>query len=274
MTQSSHDPSLDPVIEVHDLVVQYGDRVVLDGLSFTIPRGKIFVILGGSGSGKSTLLRNLVGLMRPTSGRIVIEGRDFAAMSDAERREVRKGMGMCFQGSALFNSMTVAENVSLPLLEHTQLERSTIDIVARMKLDLVGLSGTEDYLPAQLSGGMKKRAGLARAMAMDPTIIFYDEPSAGLDPIAAAGLDDLIRRLQSTFNLTSIVVTHEMESVRQIADQVLVLHKGQIAALGSLDEVMASDHPFVEQFFARRPNPEDDGGPAYLRSLTGTRFQP
>jgi phospholipid/cholesterol/gamma-HCH transport system ATP-binding protein len=167
------------IIEVRDLVVKYGDRVVLKGINFKVRRGETFVILGGSGCGKSTLLRNLVGLMRPHSGQILINGQDFTGMSDDERVAMRKRMGMCFQGSALLNSISVADNVALPLREHTKLEESTIEIMTKIKLELVGLGGFGDFLPSALSGGMKKRAGLARAMAMDPEIIFYDEPSAG-----------------------------------------------------------------------------------------------
>lgn len=258
----------DSVIEVQDLVVKYGDRIVLDGINLTIRRGEVFVILGGSGCGKSTLLRNLVGLMRPHSGRILINGQDFTNMSDDERLRVRKRMGMCFQGSALFNSMTVAENVALPLREHTKLEDSTIDIMTRIKLELVGLGGAGDKLPAQLSGGMKKRAGLARAMAMDPEMIFYDEPSAGLDPIVASGLDALIRKLQSTFNLTSIVVTHEMASVEQIADTVCMLKDGKVVGVGSYEQIRGLNHPFVNQFFGRRPDEESENHEEYIRTLT------
>lgn len=258
-----------PIIDVRGLVVKYGDRTVLNDVNFSVNRGEIFVILGGSGCGKSTLLRNLVGLMRPYGGQILINGQDFTAMDAAARTEIRKRMGMCFQGSALFNSMSVADNVALPLREHTRLEESTIEIMTKIKLELVGLGGFGNYMPAELSGGMKKRAGLARAMAMDPEIIFYDEPSAGLDPIVGAGLDMLIRKMQHTFNLTSIVVTHEMESVKLIADRVLMLDKGQVIGLGSLEELRDLDHPFAQQFFARRPNEEGGDDEAYLRELTG-----
>ncbi|MCX5758731.1 MAG: ATP-binding cassette domain-containing protein, partial [Candidatus Hydrogenedentes bacterium] len=197
--------------------------------------------------------RNLVGLMRPHAGRIFINGQDFTAMRDDERIAVRKRMGLCFQGAALFNSMTVGDNVALPLREHTKLEESTIAIMAKIKLELVGLGGFEDFMPAELSGGMKKRAGLARAMAMDPEMIFYDEPSAGLDPIVAAGLDELIRKMQNTFNLTSVVVTHEMASVNRIADRVCILKDGRIVEIGAPDEIRASQHPFVKQFLLRQP---------------------
>jgi len=259
----------EPIIAVENLVVRYGDRTVLDGVTFEIHRGEIFVILGGSGSGKTTLIRNLVGLMRPNSGRILVKGEDFTSMDEDDRIERRKRMGMCFQGSALLNSISVGENVALPLREHTKLEESTIEIMTKIKLELVGLGGFENYLPSELSGGMKKRAGIARAMAMDPEIIFYDEPSAGLDPIVAAGIDVLIRKMQETFKLSSVVVTHEMESVRMIADTVCMLEGGRVAGIGSLDELENSDHPYIQQFFARRPSDEDASDSAYARALTG-----
>ncbi|MCK5862875.1 MAG: ABC transporter ATP-binding protein [Candidatus Hydrogenedentes bacterium] len=261
--------SADNIIEVRDLVVQYGDHTVINEISFNVRRGEIFVILGGSGCGKSTLLRNLVGLMKPSKGTIAINGEDFTAMKDSERSLVRKHMGMCFQGSALFNSMTVGDNVALPLREHTQLEESTIEIMTRIKLELVGLGEFADYLPSELSGGMKKRAGLARAMAMDPEIIFYDEPSAGLDPIVAAGLDELIRQMQNTFNVTSIVVTHELESVKMIADRVCMLEKGHIIGIGSLEEIRNIDHPYVKRFFARKSQPESASDNTYFQTMTG-----
>ena len=263
--------AVDNLIEVTDLVVKYGDRTVLDGISFTVPRGETFIILGGSGSGKSTLLRNLVGLMRPYSGCIMFDGKDFTQMSDNDRLQMRKKMGMCFQGSALFGSMSVADNVAMPLLEHTNLEGSTIDIMVKIKLELVGLGGFEHYMPSELSGGMRKRAGLARAMAMDPEVIFYDEPSAGLDPIVGAGLDMLILKLKKTFNLTSVVVTHELASVEIIADRVCMLDQGRVAEIGTLDEVKRSSNAYVQQFFERRPSEEGEDDARYLKSLTGDR---
>ncbi|MDP7638913.1 MAG: ATP-binding cassette domain-containing protein, partial [Candidatus Hydrogenedentes bacterium] len=197
----------DIIVDVNDLVVKYGDRTVLQDIDIQIHRGETFVILGGSGCGKSTLLRNLSGLMRPHSGQIMLDGQDFTAMSDDERVSVRKKIGMCFQGSALFGSMTVGENVALPLREHTKLESSIIDIMVKIKLELVGLSGFEDYMPSELSGGMKKRVGLARAMAMDPEILFCDEPGAGLDPITAAEIDQLLLTVNESLGTTLVVVT-------------------------------------------------------------------
>ena len=259
----------DSIISVEDLVVRYGDRTVLDGVTFNVRQGEVFVILGGSGSGKTTLLRNLVGLMRPAAGRIRIKGEDFTAMTEDERIELRKKMGMSFQSSALLESLSLADNVALPLREHTALEESTIDIMTKIKLELVGLGGFEDYLPSELSGGMRKRAGIARAMAMDPEFIFYDEPSAGLDPIVAAGIDGLIRKLQETFKITSVVVTHEMESVRLIADTVCMLKGGKIVGMGALEELERSHHPYVQQFFARRADDDESSESAYARSLAG-----
>src|SRR5262249_29124943 len=177
--------SSENAVVVRDLRVQYGKREILHGINFTVPANETLVILGGSGSGKSTLLRTLVGLEKPSSGEIWIRGKNFAGIPEVERDELRKKMGMSFQSGALFGSMTVGENVALPLREHTQLDESTIQIIVRLKLDQVGLSGFENYMPAQLSGGMKKRAAIARALAMDPEILFFDEPSAGLDPIIA-----------------------------------------------------------------------------------------
>lgn len=260
----------EPILVVENLVARYGDRTVLEDVSFTVRRGEILVILGGSGSGKTTLLRCLVGLKRPSSGRILLMGEDFTALSEERRLELRQRMGMCFQGSALLGSLTVGDNVALPLREHTRLEEPTIEIMTRIKLNLVGLTGFEGYLPSELSGGMKKRAGIARATILDPEIIFYDEPSAGLDPIVAAGLDQLIRKMQEAFGLTSVVVTHEMESVRLIADRICMLHRGRVVGLGTLEELERSEHPYVRQFFARRP---DDGAGAdsdFVRSLTGS----
>ena len=197
-----------PAIAVKDLRVAYGEREILHGISFKVRAGETMVILGGSGSGKSTLLRTLVGLEQPTSGEIRLRGKNLQQIMDAEWHELRKHIGISFQSGALFGSMSVAENVSLPLREHTRLDQSTIDIMVRLKLDQVGLRGFEDYMPSQLSGGMKKRAAVARAMAMDPEILFFDEPSAGLDPIIAAGIDELLLRLKQAFRITIVVVAH------------------------------------------------------------------
>jgi len=258
-----------PAISVRDLKVKYGEREILHGISFDAPVGQTLVILGGSGSGKSTLLRTLVGLEKPSAGTISIRGRDFAAMGESERDELRKKMGMSFQGGALFGSMTVAENVALPLREHTKLDESTIEIMVRLKLSQVGLSGFENYMPAQLSGGMKKRAAIARALAMDPEVLFFDEPSAGLDPIIAAGIDDLILKLKQAFRITILVVTHELSSAFLIADRMILLIKGLIVADGTPEEFRQSTQPRVRQFLDRVPEKELTAEIDYLQMLTG-----
>jgi phospholipid/cholesterol/gamma-HCH transport system ATP-binding protein len=258
-----------PMISLRDLRVSYGGgREILHGISFDVQRGETLVILGGSGSGKSTLLRTLVGLEKPSSGEVRIRGKNFAAISDADRDEIRKRLGMSFQGGALFGSMTVGENVALPLREHTKLEDSTVEIMVRLKLDQVGLSGFEDFLPSQLSGGMKKRAAVARALAMDPEILFFDEPSAGLDPIIAAGIDQLILELKRAFHMTIIVVTHELASAFLIADRMVLINKGDVVAIGTAEEMKNSKHPRVRQFLDRVPEPAVAQELDYLQMLT------
>ena len=261
-------PQPEPVISLRDLRVSYGDREILHGISFDVLQGETLVILGGSGSGKSTLLRTLVGLEKPSAGQIFIKGRDLAKTSAAEMDEIRRKMGMSFQGGALFGSMTVGENVALPLEEHTKLEPSTVEIMVRLKLDQVGLSGFEDFLPSQLSGGMKKRAAVARALAMDPEILFFDEPSAGLDPIIAAGIDQLILELKKAFHMTIIVVTHELASAFLIADRMVLINKGDVVALGTTEEMKNSKHPKVRQFLDRIPEPAVAQELDYLQMLT------
>jgi phospholipid/cholesterol/gamma-HCH transport system ATP-binding protein len=267
--QTSTRDSGDVAISVRDLRVRYGTREILHGVNFEVPSGETLVIMGGSGCGKSTLLRTLVGLERPSSGEILIHGKNFAAMPDEERDELLKKMGMSFQSGALFGAMTVGENVALPLKEHTKLDDSTIEIMVRLKLDQVGLSGFENYMPAQLSGGMKKRAAIARALAMDPEILFFDEPSAGLDPIIAAGLDELILKLKKAFRITILVVTHELASAFLIADRMILLDKGYVAASGTPQELRANTNPRVRQFLDRVPEPEVSAEIDYLQMLTG-----
>ena len=257
-----------PMISLRDLRVSYDGREILHGINFDVQRGETLVILGGSGSGKSTLLRTLVGLEIPSSGEVWIRGKNFVAISDAERDEIRKKLGMSFQGGALFGSMTVGENVALPLREHTKLEEPTVEIMVRLKLDQVGLSGFEDFLPSQLSGGMKKRAAVARALAMDPEILFFDEPSAGLDPIIAAGIDQLILELKKAFHMTIIVVTHELASAFLIADRMVLINKGDLVASGTVAEMQSSKHPRVRQFLDRVPEPAVAQELDYLQMLT------
>ena len=259
------------MISLRDLRVSYGEREILHGINFDVMRGETLVILGGSGSGKSTLLRTLVGLERPSSGQIWIKGQDIAAISQAEMDEIRKKIGMSFQGGALFGSMTVGENVALPLREHTRLEDSTIEIMLRLKLEQVGLEGFEYYMPSQLSGGMKKRAAVARALAMDPEILFFDEPSAGLDPIIAAGIDQLILELKKAFRMTIIVVTHELASAFLIADRMVLIDKGNVVAIGPTEEMRQSTQPRVRQFLDRVAEPEVARELDYLQMLTEER---
>ena len=256
------------MISLRNLRVSYGEREILHGIGFDVMRGETLVILGGSGSGKSTLLRTLVGLERPSSGEIWLKGKNIAAISSGEMDEIRKKIGMSFQGGALFGSMTVGENVALPLREHTKLEDSTIEIILRLKLDQVGLSGYENYMPSQLSGGMKKRAAVARALAMDPEILFFDEPSAGLDPIIAAGVDQLILELKQAFHMTIIVVTHELASAFLIADRMVLIDKGNVVAIGTTETMRSSTHPRVRQFLDRIAEPAVSEELDYLQMLT------
>ncbi|OHE54773.1 MAG: ABC transporter ATP-binding protein [Thermodesulfovibrio sp. RBG_19FT_COMBO_42_12] len=260
---------METAIEVIGLVTHYGDREILKNISISIPRGMTTVILGGSGCGKSTLLKHLIGLLKPTKGKILTDGKDITLMKEEELNEVRKKMGVLFQGAALLNSMTLSDNVALPMREHTKLKESTMQIMVRMKLDLVDLSGFEDFYPSQLSGGMKKRAGLARAMALDPEFLFFDEPSAGLDPVTAAGLDELILRLKDVFKMTIIVVTHELPSVFTIADYVIMLDAGEVIFSGTLDELRASDNPRIRMFLERKPEKEKYSPEDYFRIIAG-----
>lgn len=272
MPQNANEPvQSGPVISVRDLRVKYGEQEILHGINFEVERSQTLVILGGSGSGKSTLLRTLVGLEKPSAGQIWMKGQDIAAISRAELDAIRKKIGMSFQGGALFGSMTVGENVALPLREHTNLEESTIEIIVRLKLDQVGLAGFEDYMPSELSGGMKKRAAVARAMAMDSEILFFDEPSAGLDPIIAAGIDHLILQLKRAFHMTMIVVTHELASAFLIADQMMLIDKGEILVFGTPGEIRSSTQPRVRQFLDRVAEPEVSQELDYLQMLTEDR---
>jgi phospholipid/cholesterol/gamma-HCH transport system ATP-binding protein len=238
-------------------------------MSFSIPKGMTTVIIGGSGCGKSTLLKHLIGLLKPTKGKIMINGKDITIMDEDELNEVRKRTGVLFQGSALLNSMTVLDNVALPMREHTKLKESTMQIMVRMKLDLVDLSGFENFYPSQLSGGMKKRAGLARAMALDPEMLFFDEPSAGLDPVTAAGLDELIVKLKNVFKMTIIVVTHELASVFTIADYVIMLDAGEVIFTGTIEELKASTHPRIRMFLERKPETEKYSPEDYFKVIAG-----
>jgi phospholipid/cholesterol/gamma-HCH transport system ATP-binding protein len=236
------------------VVVSYDGRRVLDGVNLDISRGETMVLLGGSGSGKSTLLRQMIGLERPQSGQILVNGVDIAKCTLRELKKVRRSIGVAFQNSALFNSMSVEDNVALALREHTQLAESTIRLMTWMKLAVVGLAEFGKLSPQSLSGGMKKRAAVARALSLDPEILVFDEPSAGLDPIVAAELDELILGLKRAFNMTVVVVTHEMASAFRIADRMAMLYKGALIAVGTKEELQNSSHPRIRQFFDRVPD--------------------
>ena len=237
-----------PSIEVRHVAKTFGPRHVLKDINFTVPTGKTTVIIGGSGSGKSTLLRIMVGVLKPTRGQVLYDGIDIAPMDDDDLDPIRKQFGILFQNGALFNSMTVGDNVALPLLEHTDLDAKIIKMIVKMKLELVGLRGFEDLKPSQISGGMKKRVGLARAIALDPSIVYYDEPSAGLDPITAAVIDDLMLDLSRKMSITSVVVTHHMDSAFKIADQMIMLHEGKIIAEGPPKKFENPTDPLIKQF--------------------------
>ena len=243
-----------PALSVREVVVSYNGRRVLDGINLDIRRGETMVLLGGSGSGKSTLLRQIIGLERPQSGQVLVNGVDLRKCTPEELKRVRRSIGVAFQNGALFNSMSVEDNVALPLREHTQLAESTIRLMTWMKLAVVGLQESGKLSPQALSGGMKKRAAVARAISLDPELLVFDEPSAGLDPIVAAELDELILGLKRAFNMTVIVVTHEMASAFRIADRMAMLYKGSLIAVGTKEELQSSSHPRIRQFFDRIPD--------------------
>jgi len=241
-------PKPENIIEIRNVTKQFGSTKVLDNLSLDVKRGERLVMLGGSGAGKSTLLNLMAAETEPTTGTIKIDGVNICGMSETQVDNYRKTMGVLFQSGALFNSLTLAENIALPLQEHTDLDPSTIDTIVTMKLNLVGLLPHAGKYPSEISGGMKKRAGLGRALALDPKIIFYDEPSAGLDPVSVTEIDKLMVDLNETTGVTTVVITHEMTSAFRIASRLVLMDQGKFVADGTPDEMKESDNPLVHQF--------------------------
>ncbi len=256
-------------ITIRDLVVDYGERRILKGINLDVPSGQIMVIMGQSGAGKTTLLRCLLGLKKPSSGSIHMLGTDLATASLRDINKVRKQMGVAFQGGALFSSMSVADNIQLPLRQHTSLDEQTIQIMTRIKLDMVNMLEAEHLMPAELSGGMTKRAALARAIIMDPKLLFFDEPSAGLDPSTAAELDELIIKLKNSMRMTIVVVTHELESIFKIADHIAIVNAGQVIETGTPQQIRVSTNPEIQSLLNRKPRENIVDADAHLRRLMG-----
>lgn len=250
-----------PVIAVDHLVTAYDDMIVLDDISFTVKREEVFVVLGGSGCGKSTLLKHILGLYKPVSGRISLFGTDITRITEEDLRPIRRQIGMVFQGSALFNSMTLAENVALPLEEYTDYPNRVIDDIVDWKLRMVELEHAREFMPSQLSGGMRKRAAIARGMALDPDLILFDEHTTGLDPVMAAELDRTILRLRAETKVTVVVVTHDMTSIRRIADRGIMIADGRIIAGGTLREMEQSRDQRVVNFFMRHEREQQVAAP-------------
>lgn len=244
------------IIQVRDIIVGYGTDIILENISFDVLEGEIFIVLGGSGCGKSTLLKHLIGLMTPLSGRIHIDGENISNCDETKFKKILRKIGVLYQSTALFGSMTIAENVSLPIKEYTDLSQKSVDTLVKMKLNMVNLKGYENHLPSEISGGMRKRAGLARAMALNPKILFFDEPSAGLDPVTSVELDNLIIHLNKSLGTTMVIVTHELQSIYNVAHRVIMLDKqtkGIIAEGNPKHLKDHSDNPFVRNFFNRKP---------------------
>ena len=267
-------PSATHSVEVLNLNTHYGDRRILHDVSLEVKKGEIMVIMGGSGSGKTTLLNHLLGLLTPSSGTVRVLGHDLARLSPMERQLLRTRTGVAFQSGALFSSMTIGDNIALPLREHTGLDPTTIGIMTRLKLEVVSLAGFEDLKPAELSGGMIKRAALARAIVMDPELLFCDEPSAGLDPVVASSIDDLILRLRDAMGMSIVVVTHDLESTFKIADRICVLDQGKVLALDTVAAIRASTDTRIQNLLNRRTEDAEPDPDAYLRRLLGDTSSP
>ena len=244
----------DALVELRDIRFGYGERVILDGITLTVPRGKVTALMGASGCGKTTVLRLIGGQYRAQSGSLTFDGQEVASLNATDLYAVRRRMGMLFQFGALFTDLSVFDNVAFPLREHTDLSESMIRDIVLMKLEAVGLRGARDLMPSEISGGMARRVALARAMALDPELIMYDEPFAGLDPISLGTAARLIRQLNDTLGLTSVIVSHDLDETFHIADQVIVLANGKIAAQGTPDEVRNSSDPLVKQFVTAAPD--------------------
>ncbi len=257
------------VVEIDNLVSHYGSRKILDGINLQVQRGETMVIMGGSGAGKSTLLRHILGLNLPSSGNIRIFGKEITRLSNSELSKLRTKIGVAFQGGALLTSITVAENINLPLREHTKLNSETIEIITRLKLEMVNLSGCDRMMPSELSGGMLKRAALARAVAMDPQLMILDEPSSGLDPITAVEIDELVLRMKRALNLTIVIITHELQSALKIADRIAVLCQGQVIFSGTKEQIHESNNQYIQNLLNRTPSNNQIEGNEYLRRLTG-----
>ena len=261
--------SSETVISVERLCTHYGRRQILFDVDFEVRQGEIMVIMGGSGSGKSTLLRHLIGIEGATSGAIRLLGQDITKLKSRDMQALRRKMGVAFQGGALFSSMSVEDNVKLPLQELTDLDGNTMDIMARLKLELVNLAGFGGLMPSELSGGMLKRAAVARAIVMDPALLFFDEPSVGLDPVVSSALDELIRMLRDSMNMTIIVVTHELASAFQIADRITILDQGKVLAVDTVEGIRNSKIERIQNLLNRRAELPSADSDAYLRRLTG-----
>jgi phospholipid/cholesterol/gamma-HCH transport system ATP-binding protein len=262
----------EPVLRLTGLKKSFGERTILNGIDLDIHQGRVTVIMGGSGHGKSTLLKHLIGVLQPDEGRIFYRGEDICRFDEQQWQDYKLKIGMVFQSAALLNSMTVGDNVALPLVEHSQLHSSIIEKVVKIKLEMVGLRGFEDLRPEELSGGMRKRVGLARAIVMDPEIVFYDEPTSGLDPITASVIDQLVKDLTRKLGITSVVITHDMKSAFDIGDHMAMLYEGRIIAEGTSEEIRVKDDPRVQQFIHGHPDgpiPMSRSKGSYLSDLFG-----
>lgn len=266
---NQHVDSSEPMVEVKNLSVDYADKRVLNDINLTVKSGEIMAIMGSSGAGKSTLLRQMLGLNKPQRGTVHLLGQNITEMSKKDLYSLRKNIGVAFQNGALLTSLSVGENIELPLREHSRLDESTIRIVSRLKLEMVNLSGCEHLMPSQLSGGMLKRAALARAVAMDPKLLFFDEPSSGLDPISTVELDKMIVCLRQAMDMTIVIITHEINSALKIADRVTLLSAGKVIFSDTVKVLEASNDSYIQDFMNHRSRDIPVDGEAYIRRLTG-----